>query len=437
MMDRGHEDADSSCSLTGLIPSSQRAFGSESVSLLAQSEALDELFLIERQKLELDHRKKKLEVSLKLNSLHGAVSPTRSPLPIEGKTGFQKRYPQYADDPMWSSVPEMLTSGTGFAGAPPGFDQLPAASISGFNIQPPPSSSSPEAQLNQQVSSATAVGAVTVTVPAAQGLQAPLVSALESPPRTVLQPTYAPKSNDFSNALPNCVSPHAVPSVQSPPLCPDAMEFRPIEPAVQVSQQFCGFCGFRFPFPSRFCSQCGNRQLLEQAQPVSAGESTSDEGLSKLIDRLEMPRSAVPTFYGDPLSFREFCVAFQADVGERNVGPEMKLRKLSESCKGKAHEAIRPFLLMPAKEGYERAWQTLRDRFGNSVQIARACINALVDAPAIKPHESGKLLEFSDKIKSCMITLQAIGKSRGIDSQESMAKVMKKLPQFVQSNPVG
>ena len=181
--------------------------------------------------------------------------------------------------------------------------------------------------------------------------------------------------------------------------------------------------------PDRFCGHCGARQHQD-----SGSESTSGEfGLMRVIDRLEMPRSSVPTFSGDPLSFREFCIAFQSDVGSRAVSPKIKLRKLADCCKGKAYTAIRPCFLMSPEEGYWSAWKILQERFGNPVQISRACVDALVDGPAIKPNESLKLLEFADQVKACMMTLQSIGRTSEIDSQESMVKVMRKLPFFAQT----
>jgi hypothetical protein len=157
------------------------------------------------------------------------------------------------------------------------------------------------------------------------------------------------------------------------------------------------------------------------------------DDLSKVVDRLEMPRTEISPFDGNLLMYREFLLNFQETIGNRSVSKEMKLRHLVGLCKGKAYDAIRPCLLMDDGEGFQKALDILERRFGNSFTIARANIKALTQAPSLRADDSLGLLAFSDKVQACVLTLMSLGRTTEIDSQESMVKISEKLPQHLQT----
>jgi len=155
--------------------------------------------------------------------------------------------------------------------------------------------------------------------------------------------------------------------------------------------------------------------------------------LADVMDRLELPRQEIPTFDGNPLKYSEFMMIFEDVVGSKRLTADSKLRYLLKSVKGSAHEAIKPCLLMSGLEGYSTALKTLKRRFGDSFLIARAHVRELTDGPPLKPESNAELLAFSDQVQACKLTLRSLGRTWEIDSQEAMAKLVKRLPKYVQT----
>ena len=82
-------------------------------------------------------------------------------------------------------------------------------------------------------------------------------------------------------------------------------------------------------------------------------------------DVLNLPKTTLMQFDGNPLDFRVFMNAFDNTVGSLNVSDSAKLNRLLEYCVGKAVKVIKPCALMSPSDGYARARELLYERFGN------------------------------------------------------------------------
>eukprot|EP00914_Ancora_sagittata_P024501 GHVO01048959.1.p1 GENE.GHVO01048959.1~~GHVO01048959.1.p1 ORF type:complete len:712 (+),score=68.67 GHVO01048959.1:107-2242(+) len=189
--------------------------------------------------------------------------------------------------------------------------------------------------------------------------------------------------------------------------------------------QYCVQCGNRMTKKAKFCSSCGVATRTANAQ--------QEGGMEVLIDTLELPRSVIPSFEGEPFEFREFVLAFDAAVGRKAVSNQLKLQHLLQHTKGRAFSSIRQCLLMDSEIGYPTARKILRERFGDPFQLANSCLQAIFEVPPVKQGDCRQLQSFSDQINSCILTLKSLGKLSEINSQEMIVKVLGKLPFFLQN----
>ena len=88
---------------------------------------------------------------------------------------------------------------------------------------------------------------------------------------------------------------------------------------------------------------------------------------------------------------------------------------------------------MGPAQGYRRARELLRSRFGNDYQISEAWVRKLTEGPQIKPSDGAALQDLSDDMQGCVETLKAMGKLYEIDSRGRMVKILYRLPVHIQS----
>jgi hypothetical protein len=104
-------------------------------------------------------------------------------------------------------------------------------------------------------------------------------------------------------------------------------------------------------------------------------------GQRELIDAMRLPNATLPKSDGDPMNYWTFMCAFDACVHQSSVSDPDKLNCLLEHCVGKAAKVVRPCALMRPAEGYTKARDLLKTRFGDKYVIAKAWVKKIVDGP--------------------------------------------------------
>ena len=82
-------------------------------------------------------------------------------------------------------------------------------------------------------------------------------------------------------------------------------------------------------------------------------------------------------FDGDPLKFWTFYSYFENTVGKSQVGFTSKFTRLLQFCTGKFKRLIECCSAMEPEEGYRKALQLLKDRFGDGYTIAKAWMSKI------------------------------------------------------------
>ncbi len=143
---------------------------------------------------------------------------------------------------------------------------------------------------------------------------------------------------------------------------------------------------------------------------------------------LTSPQPTMQIFNGDPTSYCDFVRAFEHLVERKTTDPSARLYYLVQYTSGHVQELMKSCLSMNPSEGYREAARLLKERYGQSYQIASAHVNRLIDGPVIKTDDSAELQRFSIQLTSCANTLKQIGCIGKIDNSENLKKIINRLP---------
>ena len=166
----------------------------------------------------------------------------------------------------------------------------------------------------------------------------------------------------------------------------------------------------------------------ESMQPIS-----SQIFLKQMVDSICLPKSTVRKFDGEPTEYWLFINSFDSIVDKATVDDAIKLNRLFEYCEGKAAKVIKPCAFMSPTEGYTKARQLLKNRFGNNYVISDAWVRKVTEGGSIKANDAVGLLDLADDVHACVNTLTAMGNVGEIDNREKMIKIIDRLPHFIVS----
>ncbi len=88
---------------------------------------------------------------------------------------------------------------------------------------------------------------------------------------------------------------------------------------------------------------------------------------------------------------------------------------------------------MPPSEGFKKAKEILKERFGNDYLIAQAWLKKVCDRQIIKASDGSQLQDFADDLKNAVETLDAMKLTAEINVQGTLVKLIDKLPQHLKN----
>jgi hypothetical protein len=136
---------------------------------------------------------------------------------------------------------------------------------------------------------------------------------------------------------------------------------------------------------------------------------------------VELPELVMPSFDGNPLSWRQFWLDFQRKVDSQPIDSVVKLAYLKGCLTGKALDAISGY-----KGGfaYPHALEVLKRHFGNEDLIKETLFREFLELPAVVDTVES-LSRFSDSLEQICIQLEELG----VPEDSSMYLIAKgKLP---------
>ena len=139
-------------------------------------------------------------------------------------------------------------------------------------------------------------------------------------------------------------------------------------------------------------------------------------------------------FDDDVMKYLELKRKFKRHVENVYANNEDRMSFLESLCIGKAKEAIGGLTCLPDQNvAYERAWQRLDKRFGDSRNLMNSLQEQLLNGPSIKEWDGEALTKLCDQMYKCEVSFEAWGKDWLLNSQDLMHRLFHRLLYKVKS----
>ena len=166
-----------------------------------------------------------------------------------------------------------------------------------------------------------------------------------------------------------------------------------------------------------------NEQIASQPLPL----------VSALQHHTDFPQLEVIKFDGEPSKYAKFESTFQQTVGAAILSVNKKLLDLLQHCQGKAKQLIERFCLLNSQEGYEKALQLLKEKYGRSNVIARSYCERLTQGSPIKSDNCKGLDDLAQLLEESEVTLNCLNYQVDLNNFNTMSAIVKRLPFSLQS----
>ena len=147
-------------------------------------------------------------------------------------------------------------------------------------------------------------------------------------------------------------------------------------------------------------------------------------------DGVRLPKIEIPKFKGDPLEWNSFRDTFTATIHQNSKLSDIeKFTYLQSYVRDEAQQAIQGLPL--SGENYDKAWQLLTERYGNSQLIRSSLMNKLIKVEKPSNGSAKELRKLYDTIESNVRALESTGIDKQTLGPMLIPIVLEKLPNVV------
>ena len=157
------------------------------------------------------------------------------------------------------------------------------------------------------------------------------------------------------------------------------------------------------------------------------------KNMSLISESMTLPKPELLTFSGKSRDFFKFVRNFQTNIVSRVSDPSLRLSYLIQFCEGEAKRLIEDCVLLSPQEGYQKAMNLLESRYGKPHVIARSFIDGLLSGPSIGVNDVQALVNLSNEMAKCEMTLKEMGYMSDINSSGTVSGIVKRLPNHIRS----
>ncbi|XP_067030834.1 uncharacterized protein [Acropora muricata] len=136
---------------------------------------------------------------------------------------------------------------------------------------------------------------------------------------------------------------------------------------------------------------------------------------------------------GNPLNYHLFMKTIENSVGKFTEDWDIRLQLLIHHCTGKAREANKSCGMLNGMQGYEKAKELLKKRFGEKYLVSKAWIDKLSYGPPNKLYDSEVLNDLADDLENCEITLKVSGRLDQVNNEDRMVQILQRVPPYLRS----
>lgn len=140
---------------------------------------------------------------------------------------------------------------------------------------------------------------------------------------------------------------------------------------------------------------------------------------------LSLPRIEMTVFSGDPADYNEFVTAFENIVESKTASSSAKLYYLVQFTSGDVQDLMKGCLTMKSDEGYARARNLLKDKYGQTHKISAAYTERIKAFPPIKAEDNQALQRYAILLESCKNVLKT---SDSANNPDMLKTITEKLP---------
>ena len=127
---------------------------------------------------------------------------------------------------------------------------------------------------------------------------------------------------------------------------------------------------------------------------------------------VKLPKLEITKFKGTHMDWFRFWSQFETEVDKQNIDPVTKFNYLKEFLEPKVRSTIEN--LNHSSEGYERAKQILKSKYGKPSEVINAHVQSIMALPHIRGSNPSKIHDFFNKLLPSVQALESMGKLREI-----------------------
>ena len=158
------------------------------------------------------------------------------------------------------------------------------------------------------------------------------------------------------------------------------------------------------------------------------------ETVANALAKSRLPTMEQMVFDGEPLDY----VGWKADIDSifamATFASAEKSRILIKYVTGPAKEAIKGLSILLSPQAFDRAIETLEQRFGDPISIAESFRHRLHDLPQMGSNPGHDLRRFSDFLAQCAFAQEWLPTLKSLDDAHIIHSLAGKLPSWVFRN---
>ena len=167
-------------------------------------------------------------------------------------------------------------------------------------------------------------------------------------------------------------------------------------------------------------SEAGSSSAQSDVKPTIVPQQASLEWLMNLA------RVEIEAFSGDPMKYHAFIAVFKQSVEKLCEDGSARLTRLLQYTEGKTKKAIHACSIIGGQDGYNRARQILKQRFGDRHMIAESMTIKLGSGKSVYKKE------LANDLTTCVITLEEMDRLQETDTQKTIVDLINRLPRYIQ-----
>ena len=187
--------------------------------------------------------------------------------------------------------------------------------------------------------------------------------------------------------------------------------------------------------PQQITSQVGPQQLMPQVGPqhqdAQVVQLVREQGnLTRLLleqhTRSLLPQRSIMAFGGDPLQYVSFTRAFEHEIERKLSNETDKLFYLDQYTINEPNKLVKSCFHKP--DGYSKAKEMLKKKYGDRYQIAEAYVKKAVEWPVVKADDASALSSLSLFLIECCNVLNDLNYISELDNTQNIKTILLKLP---------